>query len=100
MKLVGRILIAFLVVTVSVLLKGYTLTVLWEWFVLNTFNLPPLNIPTAIGLALLVEFLTHQYIKGEESKETFGYQVLEAFLKVLFKCLIALAFGAVIVQFM
>ena len=40
--------------------KGYVLTILWAWFVVPTFSLPELAIAPAIGLAMVVSYLTHQ----------------------------------------
>ena len=42
------------------MLKGYVFSILWAWFVVPTFGLPPLAIAPAIGVALLVSFLTYQ----------------------------------------
>ena len=41
--------------------SGYVLTILWAWFVVPTFGLPPLALAPAIGLAVVVSYLTHQY---------------------------------------
>lgn len=41
--------------------RGYVLSVLWAWFVVTTFEAPALSIPAAIGLSLVVGFLTQQY---------------------------------------
>jgi hypothetical protein len=52
---------AFLMVAavVEILLKGWVLTFLWEWFAVP-LGLPPLGVAHAIGLAALVGLLTHQ----------------------------------------
>ena len=41
--------------------SGYVLTILWGWFVVPTFGMPPLALVPAIGLAVVVGYLTHQY---------------------------------------
>lgn len=45
--------------------RGYALSVLWQWFMVSAFGLPPLTIPLAIGLSLIVGFLVHQHIKQD-----------------------------------
>lgn len=44
---------------VEILLKGWVLTFLWDWFAVP-FGLPSLGVAHAIGLAALVGLLTHQ----------------------------------------
>lgn len=41
----------------SVIVRGYTLSVLWGWFVVPLFGLPALNIPLAFGLVLVATTL-------------------------------------------
>lgn len=47
-------------IVVGAIMNGWALSVLWGWFVVPLFNVPPLSIPTAIGFALVVGLLTHQ----------------------------------------
>jgi hypothetical protein len=49
--------------------EGFVLTKLWMWFVVPTFGLPMLTIPVAIGLALIVGFLTHQMRQTNRDEE-------------------------------
>lgn len=46
---------------VGAIWSGYVLTLLWAWFVVPTFGLPPLALAPAIGLAVVAGYLTHQY---------------------------------------
>jgi len=41
-------------------LDAYVLTVLWSWFIVTTFHLPELTIYAAMGVALVVNYLTKQ----------------------------------------
>lgn len=45
----------------STMWKGYVLSVLWAWFAVP-FGLPVLGVVQAMGIALLVTFLTYQHI--------------------------------------
>ena len=80
--------------------KGYVLTVLWAWFVVPTFGLPALAVAPAIGLSLLVSFLTHQ---GDAIKEPEGSS-LERTSKAVSLALVmpalVLGIGWVVRQFM
>jgi hypothetical protein len=68
--LVG-IIILFLVLAVGFIQEGFVLIKLWNWFALPLFpNLPILNIPQAIGISILLGFLTHQYMELPELKTT------------------------------
>lgn len=51
-------------------LNGYVITKLWAWFIVPLFGLPLLNIPQAIGLDLVVTFLTfHQTVYNPEPQD-------------------------------
>ena len=65
----------FVVAPLSVILSGWTVTVLWDWFIVTTFKLVPLTIIQALGISLIAGYLTHQPIKQEARK----YSELVAF---------------------
>lgn len=54
-----------LVLALSAWLRGYVLCVLWGWFIVDTFGLPALTIPQAIGLVLIIIFLTHHDVRTD-----------------------------------
>jgi hypothetical protein len=47
-------------VTFSYILKGWALSILWGWFIVDIFNISPINIPEAIGLSLIIGYLTKE----------------------------------------
>jgi len=63
---VGFITIAFTIIFMVIIFwfvfyfEGYVFIKLWDWFVIPTFGLPKLSIYTAIGIMLLMGFLSHQ----------------------------------------
>ena len=65
--LVG-IIVAFVV---GVIFGGYTLSVLWTWFVVSAFGVAAISVPQAMGLSLTARFLitTHPRTKKEEPWE-------------------------------
>lgn len=81
------------------LLNGWVLTKLWSWFIVPVFSAPQLSIPAAIGLYLVVSFITHQYIKDEEDEE-FILKTARAFGFSTFRPLVALLIGYIVKMWM
>ena len=48
---------------------GFTLSVMWAWFVVPVFHVDPLRVPYAIGLAYIVQWLTHPTSRPEDAPE-------------------------------
>lgn len=57
-------------ITVSAIWRGYVLSILWAWFVVPIFGLPALSIPIAIGIGLVVGFMTYQFHNYVEREQT------------------------------
>jgi hypothetical protein len=81
---------------------GFALKVLWKWFVVPTFNLPVLSLAPAIGLAMVVGYLTKQshWPTAEELEKSNSERALEGTLMAIIKPSFALLFGWVVHQFM
>jgi hypothetical protein len=64
-------LIALGVAPFGYVINGWVLTVLWQWFVVGRFDAPPLRIPVAIGISLIVGLLTARYdtVSDDRNKE-------------------------------
>jgi hypothetical protein len=45
--------------------RGYILSILWAWFIVVGFGLPAMSIPLAIGVSMIVSFLTYQHSKED-----------------------------------
>ena len=58
----------FIVLPLSLILSGWTLSTLWSWFVVTTFHMQPLTIAQAAGLGLVVMYVTHQADYDKERK--------------------------------
>jgi energy-converting hydrogenase Eha subunit A len=54
----GEIWISLLLLVPATLLNGLVIAVLWSWFVVGTFHLPPITVAEAIGMRLLVSLVT------------------------------------------
>lgn len=81
---------------------GLALKVLWKWFVVPTFNLPVLSLAPAIGLAMVVGYLTREsrWPTNEELKKGAWERALEGMIMAVLKPSCALLFGWVVHQFM
>ena len=84
---------------ISALWGGYVLTVLWGWFMVPTFHLPVLALAPAIGMAMVVGYLTRD-ITPRKEEEGFAEGLGTAFAIGLLKPLFALFFGWVVHLFM
>lgn len=77
----------------AALWNGYVLTVLWRWFVVPTFGVAPLMLWQAIGLTMIVGYLTHQYTSADKDGDG-----LKGLAMLILKPLFALFFGWLTLQ--
>ena len=100
MNILSAIVGVMALLVISSVWRGYVLTLLWGWFIVATFGLPALTLAAAIGMSLVVSFLTYQ---GDAAKASEG-GVSERFIKAAAQSLLfpaaVLGFGAVVHQFM
>ncbi len=64
--------LGILVILAGQLLRGYVVFKLWGWFCVPALGLPPIGIAAAIGITLLVSYLTVQeggYVKETDRKK-------------------------------
>lgn len=69
MKNFGYFMFLILSVVTAILLRGFVLIYLWEWFIVSVFSLPPLGFVNALGFSLIVHYLTQQDIDKKEDKD-------------------------------
>lgn len=60
-------LITFLSLPLGVAWRGYVLSILWGWFIVPTFSLPPLLIVQAIGLSCVITAFGSPFMKKTKS---------------------------------
>ena len=96
--------IAWMVIMIplSTVLSGWVLTHLWLWFVVPVFNLPVLPIAPAIGLSLIVSYMTDHNCETDSNKENDSVLtvLISGTLRVLSKPILAYIFGAIVHEFM
>lgn len=98
MKIIGYLTTFIVTAVFGTLWSGYVLSVLWEWFLVKPFGAPALSIATAIGLSLIVSYMTAQRLPetSVEKEKSLALKMTETCLYVFFKPAFALAFGAII----
>ena len=96
----GKFALAILNLAYSIgcfILSGYVLSILWSWFITSTFGLSSLTIPLAMGIMLVVSYLTKQADFNNEDHE--DYMKRKNYM-ILVKPLGVLAVGWIIKSFM
>ncbi len=86
---------AFLMWPAIKLFFGGALSKLWAWFIVKTFGLPALTIPAAIGLAMVVNYLTQRFDPAKNDDPYWKDLVRSVVISTL-KPLFALGFGAIV----
>jgi len=96
---VGKVmagLIAYIVlIPYSMILNGWAFAKLWAWFIVPSFGLPLLSIPVAMGVALVVTYLTYQ-VPNSKSDYNMVELLFRGFSFATFKPLICLGTGYII----
>lgn len=100
LAIIGGIVAFIIIWALSSMWSGYVLSILWGWFVVPTFGLPSLSVVTAIGIAIVVSYLTHQIYTGREEKKEWSEKFADMIGYGILKPLIALGFGWVVHLFM
>ena len=88
---------------ISSLFRGFVLAKMWLWFIVP-FGVLELGVVHAIGLSLLVSFLTYQHDAKEEKKKSesssFGEILLQGFIVANMYSAIVWGMGAIVHSFM
>lgn len=95
--------VSFLVVAVlSIVMNGWAISTLWNWFVPSIFGLTTLTMGKALGLSLVAQVFTgrmYSDTKSEESSDSFTATIFKSLLKVIFVPTMTVFFGWIILQF-
>jgi hypothetical protein len=102
-KSIGKILIGCVVLLMKsvfeAIISGYTLSVLWGWFMVIRLGLPPLNAYQSIGILVVVSFMMYQGNGSGIEKnddETFWDSIFKASGVAVLKCGVFLCLGWII----
>jgi hypothetical protein len=106
MELILVVLAAVLILAVMLgvifgyaLLDGFVLTKLWLWFMVPVFGLPELGLAQAIGISLVVSWLTYRpNEKQDDDQEKTTKQKVSMVLKPLARAGATLLIGYIVKQ--
>ena len=93
-----KIILIFICNIALTIYAGCALSVVWGWFVCDKFGVEPLAIPDAIGLLIVVGFLTHQ-LQSPDKEKTQGELAYDMLIASFSKSTMALVAGFVVLQF-
>ncbi len=100
MKIIGLIVSFIATLVLSSLWSGYVLSKLWLWFMVPAFGLPVLAVGYAIGLALVVNYLTNHAPVDTKKDEDAIENLLKAIGIGILRPAIALMFGKIVTLFL
>jgi hypothetical protein len=84
----------------TTILNGWVLSILWGWFFVPTLGLPDITIVQAIGIALVVGYLTYQDIDTMPEDKSWQEKLGEAMILSIIRSGIVLFFGWILHFFM
>lgn len=86
---------------VSAIWSGFVLTRLWLWFVVSQFaDMPQLHLAGAIGLAIIISFLTKDRDERIEDRRSNEDKIYAIVGEAIFRPLLALVIGYIVHLFM
>lgn len=94
LAIIGVIFIAI----ISTIFNGFALSQLWSWFVVTTFGLQAITIPQAIGISMVIGFLTGNSTTDNDKSDS-TEKIIKAIVTAIFKPVFALIFGYIIYLF-
>jgi putative flippase GtrA len=87
------------IVVLQVMLNGYVLSVLWGWFFIPVLQFPAIGIVQAIGISIIISYLTHQQDSYEDRSKTVEDKIIGALAFSALRPLLALFFGWIVRMF-
>lgn len=67
-----------LLIIVTYLINGFVLSKMWLWFIVTTFGAPVLTVPQAIGVGMIVSFLTYRATpKNKDSNSEWSQIIID-----------------------
>jgi hydrogenase/urease accessory protein HupE len=101
MKVIGYISLFILMAVIHILYSGYALSILWGWFIEPTFGVDQLSMTSAIGLSMVVAFLTHQVNPSQFETESEFVEILGRVVGLaIVRPTVALAMGWIVTLWM
>lgn len=92
----GLIPALFLVLALSSILNGWVLSILWGWFISPVFGVPLITVGQAIGLAMVISYLTYQHVDSNTKKEDTTTQYVSIFVALILRPFITLGIAYIV----
>src|SRR5882672_5049517 len=96
---IGIVMFWFIGAVTATIFRGWVLCTLYGWFVQETFSLPELSIPIAIGISVIVSMLTHENQSEKKEDESLDKYTVGLIVKALALPAVSLAIGWVVKSF-
>lgn len=88
-------------IAATTIINGWVLSILWGWFMVPILSLPQLSVPAAMGIALVVGNLTHQYNPRNKHDEDNDEDTVRLFFAlIVFRPLFVLSLGWIVKAFL
>ncbi|MFS1518600.1 hypothetical protein V1503_19365 [Bacillus sp. SCS-151] len=65
----SKLLLSLSIMPFTLLIHGFVLSLLWEWFIVSAFSVPSISIIEAVGVMLVVDFILLKIDWKEEAME-------------------------------
>lgn len=95
MKALGYVTATIILMVFAALWSGYALSLLWGWFMVPLFRLPELTINSAIGIGMIVSYMSKNS-SVENDDLSLSEKLIKAFSEATAKPLFAIAFGYIV----
>lgn len=63
-----ELVLGFVLTPVSIVVRGWVLSILWSWFITPVFHAPKLSVAAAAGLSSIVSLLTTNYGEAQDEE--------------------------------
>lgn len=100
MKFIGYTVVTVAICAAASIYSGFVLSILWGWFIVPTFSFPPLNIPSAIGIAIVAGYLTGSTPKREKDDTPYSEVLIWGASWSIVKPTMALFVGSIVSHWM
>lgn len=92
--------LAVVLVPLTILVQGVTLSMLWGWFVTPALGLAEISIAQAAGLVLIADLFKFSFKKPEEDGRTLIERVCTMYAQLAFQYPIFLGLGLLVKSFL
>lgn len=97
----SRILLFLCAIFLVPFVKGWAFSILWSWFMVTTFNLPPISVIQGTGIFLVFTLLQKQFFAEQQKKTSNKPSILaKEIVDMLIAPLFIVGSGWIFFQFM